>query len=213
MATRAHRPRGSLSPVQQGGIAAAVITTVGGIIVAALNNYTPHIKPVTSPVPSSAMASPSGATASKESTWTTITPPPLGQGSDQGPVDKYAVNDSGTEVKVWGHAEKDTDGMIVLIGPQPSGGFWPAFANVVNYQWQADIATAPQISEGYKIWAIPHTPSGHASSHPVKFTFQGTDPSSTTPSPPPDLNCAVQHGPDCFKGPGWGPPTVYQPNQ
>jgi len=140
----------------------------------------------------------------------------VSQGSDQGLVDKYAINDSGTEVKVWGHADKDADGMIVLIGPQPSGGFWPAFANVVNHQWQADVKTDPQISEGYKVWAIPHTPSGGAPGQiPVKFTFQATGPTSTTPPPPPDqiMNCAAQHGPDCFTGPGWGPPSVYQPNQ
>jgi hypothetical protein len=139
----------------------------------------------------------------------------VSQGSDQRLVDKYAINDSGTVVKVWGHADKDVDGVFVLIGPKSPVGFWPAFTNVFDQQWEADVPTEPQVSQGYKIWAIPHTPSGGAASpNAFKFTFQGTEP-TTSPPPPPDqiMNCAVQQGPDCFTGPGWGPPSVYQSNQ
>jgi hypothetical protein len=187
-----------------GVVAAAVIAAVASIIVALSNR-----KPVPPPVPSS-------GTAPKGSTWTTFTPTPVSQGSPQGPVDKYAVNDSGTEVTVWGHADKDVDGMFVLIGPKPSGGYWPAFTNVFNQQWQADVATEPQISQPYQIWAISHTPTGGAASETaLKFTFPETEP-TTTPPPPPDqqlLNCAAQNGPSCFTGPGFGPPSVYQPNR
>jgi hypothetical protein len=223
MASHAHNPGDSRRTPKAklyGGIAAALITAGTPIGVAVVNHIGSDSPPIgsvsTAPTPPPPV--PSGATASKPSepsTWTTITPTPVSQGSDQGPVDKYAINASGTEVKVWGHADRDADGMIVLIGPQPSGGFWPAFANVVNHQWQADVKTDPQISEGYKVWAIPHTPSGGAPGQsPVKFTFQATGPTSTTPPPPPAImNCAAQHGPDCFTGPGWGPPSVYQPNQ
>jgi hypothetical protein len=205
MASHAHRPGDSVSAAKitaYGVVAAAVIALVGTIIVALSND-----KPVPPPVPSA-------STASKGSTWTTFTPTPVIQGPDQSPVDKYAINDSGTEVTVWGHADKDVDGMFVLIGPKPSGGYWPAFANVFNQQWQADVPTEPQISQPYKIWAISHTPSsGAASPNALKFTFQGTQP-TTTPPPPPDplLNCAAQNGPSCFTGPGFGPPSVYQSN-
>ena len=197
-----------------GGIAAALITAGTPIGVAVVNHIGSDPRPIgsvpTTPIGSVALPPPPAVP------WTTITPTPVSRGSDQGPVDRYAINASGTEVKVWGHADKDADGMIVLIGPQPSGGFWPAFANVVNHQWQVDVKTDPQISEGYKVWAIPHTPAGGAPGQsPVKFTFRATGPTSTPPPSPADqiMNCAAQHGPDCFTGPDWGPPSVYQLNQ
>lgn len=217
MSSHAYNPRNSRATPKvklYGGIAAALITAGTPIGVALVNHIgsgSPPIGSVSTPPTVT-----NGATASMPSTWTTITPTPVSQGSDQGPVDKYAINASGTEVKVWGHADKDADGMIVLIGPQSSGGFWPAFANVVNHQWQANVKTDPQISEGYRVWAIPHIPGGSAPGQiPVKFTFQATGPTSTTPPPPPGqlMECAAQHGPDCFNGPGWGPPSVYQPNR
>jgi hypothetical protein len=190
-----------------GTVGAAVIAMVGAIIVARSNDHSSP--PVATPIASSSV------TASKVSTtWTTMTPTPVSPGSDQGLVDKYAINDSGTEVKVWGHADKNVDGVFVLIGPKPVG-FWPGFTNVFNQQWEADVPTDPQISPGYKIWAYPHTPSGGAASpNALKFTFQATGSTTTPPLPPDQLkNCAAQHGPDCFTGPGWGPPSVYQPNQ
>jgi hypothetical protein len=189
-----------------GAVGAAIIGAVATTIVARSSGHSSQT--LTTPIVSSSV------TASKVSTWTTTTPTPVSPGSDQGLVDKYAINDSGTEVKVWGHADKNVDGVFVLIGPKPVG-FWPGFTNVFNQQWEADVPTEPQISPGYKIWAYPHTPSGGAASpNALKFTFQAPG-SPTPPPPPPDqiMNCAAQHGPDCFNGPGWGPPSVYQPNQ
>jgi hypothetical protein len=48
----------------------------------------------------------------------------------------------------------------------------------------------------------------------LKFAFQ-TDPPTPPPPPPPDqlVNCVEQFGPSCFTGPGFGPPSVYQPKQ
>ena len=217
MATRAYRPGSTVSGAKlgvYGGIATALITTVGGIIVAVMNH--PNVVPLSNDTTVSAPV-PASATASKESTWTTITPNPVSKGSDQGPVDKYAINDSRTEVKVWGHADKGVDAVFLLIGPKPSaGGYWLAFTTIFNQQWEADVTTAPQISPDFKIWAIPHTPDGGApSGKPVTFTFQNDPPMPPKPPPSPDplMNCAAQHGPDCFTGPDWGPPSVYQPNQ
>lgn len=188
-----------------GGIAAAVIGAVAAVIVARSNVHSSP--PVATPVVSSSVKAPS------VSTWTTMTPTPVSPGPDQGLVDKYAINESGTEVKVWGHADKNVDGVFVLIGPKPVG-FWPAFTSVFNQQWEADVPTEPQISPGYKIWAYPHTPNGSAATpNALKSTFHATGP-TTTPLPPPGqiMDCAAQLGPDCFNGPGWGPPSVYQPN-
>jgi hypothetical protein len=209
MATHAHDTGNSALSAAKitayGAVGAAIIGAAATTIVARSSGHSSP--PLTTPTVSSSVA------ASKEPTWTTVTPTPVSPGAEQGLVDKYAINDSGTEVKVWGHADKNVDGVFVLVGPKPVG-FWPGFTTVFDQQWEADVPTEPQISPGYKIWAYPHTPTGGAARpNAFKFTFQ--DPGSTTPSPPPDqiMNCAAQHGPDCFNGPGWGPPSVYQPNQ
>jgi hypothetical protein len=205
MTTRAHGPGSTVSGAKlgvYGGIATALITAIGSIIVAMMNHH--DVVPVSNDKTMSA--------ASNESTWTTITPT-VSQGSDQGPVDRYAINDSRTEVKVWGHADKGVDGVFLLIGPKPSaGGYWLAFPTIFNQQWEADVPTEPKISPDFKIWAIPHTPGG---ARPMKFTFQNDPPMPPKPTPSPDplMDCAAQHGPDCFTGPDWGPPSVYQPNQ
>ena len=122
MTTQAHGPGSSTVSGAKlgvyGGIATALITAVGSIIVAMMNHH--DVVPVSNDKTMSA--------ASNESTWTTITPRAVSQGSDQGPVDRYAINDSRTEVKVWGHADKGVDGVFLLIGPKPSaGGYWLAF--------------------------------------------------------------------------------------
>jgi hypothetical protein len=179
-----------------GGIATALITTIGGIIVAVMHQGNP-VDPV-----------------SKVSTATTIIPTTLRQESARGKYDKLAFSDSG--VTVYGHAESDVDGVFVLVGPKPSGGYWVGFANVFNQQWQADVATQAKIQpDEYPVTTYYHR-SGGAAARPsaFKLTFQGATPTTAPPSPTnPIVNCAEQHGPDCFTGPGWGPPSVYQPNQ
>jgi hypothetical protein len=151
--------------------------------------------------------------ASTEPAPTTISHPPMSQISNLGSVDKVEINGSGTEVTVTGSAEKDVDSVVVLVGPRASGGqYWANVANVSNQQWQLSVATDPHLPEPYTIEARYHTVSGAAvTPRAFKVTFQGATP--TTPPPPPGnqiVNCAEQFGPNCFNGPGWGPPSVYQ---
>lgn len=200
MATHAHDPGNSFS-AKQGGIAVAVITTVGGIIVAGLNLIGVFDK---------------GAPSSIEPAPTTISKPPQ-QTSPMGSMDKVEINAEGTEVTVTGSARKDVDSVAVMVGPRQSGGqYWASQASVFNQQWKVEVATDPRLPQPYTIDTRYHSVSGGAASESAfKFTFfQGTEP---TPPPPPAnqiVNCAEQNGPNCFNGPGWGgPPSVYQSNQ
>ena len=85
----------------------------------------------------------------------------------------------------------------------------------MDQQWQAEVATDPSWQK-YPLKTIaadgscPRVTTASA----LKFPFQGTEP-TTTPPPPPDqiLDCAAQFGASCFTGPGFGPPSVYQPKQ
>jgi hypothetical protein len=206
-----------------GTIGAAIISAVTTTVVGVLNNNG------------------SDATVSNGPPPTTITPTAI-QVSDRGSANQFVISATG-EVTVSGSAQEDVNGMFVLIGPKPSGGYWGSYANVVNEQWQADVATDPPW-QNYTISAYPYyassggaapspgappapnttsqpaVPAGRlvsetASQSALKFAFQ---PEPTTPPPPPPvpddlLNCAVQFGPSCFTGPGFGPPSVYQPKQ
>ena len=201
MATHAHDPGNSFSAAKQGGIAVAVITTVGGIIVAALNQIGVFDK---GPSPSAGPAP------------TTISNPPQ-QTSPLGSMDKVEINAAGTEVTVTGSARKDVDSVAVMVGPRQSGGqYWASQASVFNQQWKVEVATDPRLPQPYTIDTRYHSVSGGAASESAfKFTFfQGTEP--TTPPAPPNqiVNCAEQNGPNCFNGPGWGgPPSVYQSSE
>jgi hypothetical protein len=199
MATQARGPGSTVSGAKlgvYGGIATALITTVGGIIVAVMN------RPV-DPVPPG-------------STPTTVSTPTIsaGAGLSFSPV----ING---KLTVSGSAQKDVNGMYVVIGPKPSGGYDTGCGNVVNQHWQAEVATDPSWQQ-YPLVTVPYygsscvATSAGASAYNAsayKFTFQGTGP--TTPPPPPDqnLDCAAQHGPSCLNGPGFGPPSTYQPNR
>jgi hypothetical protein len=134
------------------------------------------------------------------------------------------INGTG-DVTVSGSAEKDVNSVFVVIGPKPSGGYWVGYANVSNQQWQADVPTNPPW-QNYTISAYYYGPSGSAapmgrlvpdttSQTALKFTFKETEPSTAPPPPPPAqiVTCAVQFGPSCFNGPGFGPPSVYQSNK
>ena len=123
------------------------------------------------------------------------------------------------KLTVSGSAQKDVNGMYVVIGPKPSGGFDTGCGNVVNQHWQAEVATDPSWQQ-YPLVTVPYygsscgaTSASAYNASAYKFTFQGTEP--TTPPPPPrdqNLDCAAQHGPSCLSGPGFGPPSTYQPN-
>ena len=200
MATHAHGPGDSVSAAKlslYGTIGRALIAAVSAIIVGVVNH--------------------NGGTVSKEPTSTTFTPTALSEVSDRGSFDKVAINDSGTGVTVSGRAEKDVNRVFVLVGPKPSGGYWVGFADVLNQQWQADVQTEPRIPQPYTIAAYYYGPSGGAASQgAMKFTFQGTEPTTPPPPAPPAdqiVDCAVQFGPSCFTGPGFGPPSVYKSNQ
>jgi hypothetical protein len=143
---------------------------------------------------------------------TTISHPPMTQTSNLGSVDKVEINGSGTEVTVTGSAERGVDSVVVLVGPRESGGqYWANVGSVSNQRWKLSVATDPRLPEPYTIEARYHSVSGTAV-RPSAFTFtlQGTEP-TTTPPPPSNqiVNCAEQFGPNCFNGPGWGPPSVY----
>ena len=200
MASHAHDPGGSsISAVKMGGIAVALITTVGGIIVAVVNQ-----------VGSVDVAS-KGATASQGPTPTISTATNQAQ-PDAGLRFSPLING---KLTVSGSAEKDVIGMYVVIGPKLSGGYDTGCGNVVDQRWQAEVATDPSWPQ-YGVVTVPAYGScvvaTRASAY--KFTFQGTEP--TTPPPPPPnqvLDCAAQFGPSCFNGPGFGPPSTYQPKQ
>jgi hypothetical protein len=203
-----------------GSIGTALIGAVSAIIVQMVNHD--NVSPVSNGTPP-----------------TNITPTAR-QVSDRG----SAVISGTGDVTVSGSAQQDVNGMFVLIGPRPSGGYWVGYANVVNQHWQANVATEPPW-QNYTIEAYPYFgPSGgappgappvpKATSEPavpavapggrlvsettsqtaLKFTFQTPGP-TTPPPPPPDqiVDCAVQFGPSCFTGPGFGPPSVYQSKQ
>lgn len=120
------------------------------------------------------------------------------------------------KLTVSGSAQKGVNGMYVLIGPKQSGRYDTGCGNVVNQQWQAEVATDPSWLK-YPLQTVPaygNCPGATTLASAFKFTFQETDP-TTSPPPPPDqiLDCAAQFGPSCFTGPGFAPPSVYQPKQ
>jgi hypothetical protein len=195
MATsHAHDPGDPVSAARitaYGGVGVALIGAIAAIITGVVNHYSVS----TGPTP------------------TTISHPTLTRISNLGSVDKVEINGSGTEVTVTGSAVQDVDNVAVLIGPRESGGqqYWANVGNVSNQQWKLSVATEPHLPQPYTIEARYHRVSG-ASPSAFKLTFQGTEP--TTPPPPSPtnqiVNCAEQFGPNCFSGPGWGPPSVYQ---
>jgi hypothetical protein len=58
---------------------------------------------------------------------------------------------------------------------------------------------------------VSETTSGSTGNRALNVTVE---PTTTAPPIPEELvNCAVQFGPSCFTGPGFGAPSVYQPKQ
>ena len=184
-----------------GTIGTAIIGAVTTIVIGVLNH--PHSSGVSTGPPPTAIT-PAAMTIT----------PTASRSSDSGSAYRFVIGGTG-DVTVSGSAQPDVMGMYVLIGPKPSGGFWGAYANVLNQQWQADVLTDPPW-QNYPIEVHPYYgPSGGATRpNALKFTFQGTGP-TTPPPPPPDeiLKCAEKFGPSCFNGPEFGPPSVYQSNQ
>lgn len=198
MTTQAQDPTASVSAAKiaaYGTVGVTLIGTIGTVVTMLIGHD-------------------SGTSASPGPAPTTISHPTPNQPSSQGSVDKVEINGSGTEVTVTGSAAKDVDSVAVLIGPRESGGqYWANLARVSDQQWKLTIATDPRLPEPYTIEARYHTATRvGASEAAFKITFPETEP--TTPPPAPTnqiVNCAEQYGPNCFNGPGWGPPSVYQP--
>jgi hypothetical protein len=196
MASHAHSPGDSVS--------AAKITaycTVGVAIIGLITAAVGLLKPFTD-----SKGPPTNSTAT-----TTVTPVDAGL--------RFSPIING-KLTVSGSAQKDVNGMYVVIGPKPSGGYDTGCGNVVNQHWQAEVPTDPSWQQ-YPLVTVPYYGSScgatSASAHNAsayKFTFQGTEPTTPPPPPPPDqnLDCAAQHGPSCLTGPGFGPPSTYQPN-
>jgi hypothetical protein len=118
------------------------------------------------------------------------------------------------KLTVSGSAQKDVVGMYVMIGPKPLGEYDTGCGNVADGRWQAEVSTDASWPK-YPMVTVPAYGSciGATSARPLNFTFQGSE--TTTPSLPPGqiLDCTKQNGPSCLTGPGFGPPTTYQPNQ
>ena len=149
-----------------GTIGTAIIGAVTTIVVGVLNHNNGS---GVSPGPPSTAITPAAMTIT----------PTASQVSDSGSAYRFVIGGTG-DVTVSGSAQPDVIGMYVLIGPKPSGGFWGAYANVSNQQWQADVLTDPPW-QNYPIEVRPYYgPSGGANRpNALKFTFKGTEP--TTP--------------------------------
>ena len=205
MALHARGPGSDSVTIARIGLYSAIIAAVGGIVVALVNHFDgfgPSMEPPSTITPVAAA--------------TTITPTAK-QTSDSGSAYRFVIDGTG-DVTVSGEAQPDVMGMYVVIGPKPSGGFWGAFANVSNQQWQANVRTDPPW-QNYPIEVRPFygPKGGDTRPNTFKFTVQGIQAAATTTSPPPSpdeiLKCVEQLGPSCFQGPEFGPPSVYQSNQ
>jgi hypothetical protein len=152
----------------------------------------------TNPPPTTAVAAPTTTSLSNGAPDTGLRFSPLTNG----------------KLTVSGSAQKDVVGMYVMIGPKPLGGYDTGCGNVADGRWQADVSTDASWPK-YAMVTVPAYGScvGATSARPLNFAFQGSE--TTTPSLPPGqiLDCTKQSGPSCLNGPGFGPPTTYQPNQ
>jgi hypothetical protein len=194
MASHAHSPGDSVSVAKLGlfgTIGAATIGAVTTLVVGMSNRNDVDIVPT-------------GSTPTISAAPTEVPP-------DAGLRFSPVING---KLTVSGSAQKDVNGIYVVIGPKASGQYDTGYGNVVNQQWQAEVPTDPSWQQ-YPLVTIPYYGSSGVarSASAYKFTFQGTEP-TTPPAPPPHqiLDCAAQHGPSCFNGPGFGPPSPYHPN-
>jgi hypothetical protein len=188
MASQAHSTGDSISVAKLG-----LFGTIGGAIITAVTtlvvNHSNHTEAITNE---------SKSTSSVEA-------PPGGL--------SFSPVTNGT-LTVSGSAQKDVNGMYVVIGPKPSGRYDTGYGPVVNQRWQAEVPTDPSWQQ-YSVVTIPYYGSTADAARPsaYRFTVQGFDPTTTPPAPPDQkLNCAAQQGPSCLTGPGFGPPSTYQPD-
>lgn len=202
MTSHAYRPGDSVSAARitaYCGVVIALITTIGGIATLVLDRNSVDSKgQLTAAVTSAAITSAPTATSL-----------PNGR-PDTGLRFSPLING---KLTVSGSTLNDVTGMYVVIGPKSSGGYDTGCGNVVNQRWQTEVTT--DVSwPSYPLVTVPAYGSCvvATSASAFKFTFQGTE----TPTPPPSdeiLECAKQNGPSCFDRPGFGSPTIYEPNQ
>lgn len=196
MASHVHGPDESVSAARitaYCGVAVALISMAGGIITL-LANHEGKSMPVTTAVANSV---PTATNSSPEAPDTGLRFSPLVDG----------------KLVVSGSTLKNVIGMYVVIGPKSSGGYDTGCGNVVNQRWQTEVTTDASWPN-YPLVTVPAYGScvGATRASAFKFTFQGSE--TTTPSAPsPILDCVRANGPSCFTGPGYGPPTTYQPRQ
>lgn len=118
------------------------------------------------------------------------------------------------KLTVSGSTQKDVVGVYVVIGPKTAGGYDLGCGNVVDQQWQAEVATDASWPN-YPLVTVPAygACTGGKGAHPLGFAIQATEPVTPTPPPGQVVDCTKQYGPSCLSGPGFGAPTTYQPNQ
>ncbi len=203
VATEPHAPVGNESSstakfAMIAGIGTALVTTIGSIVIAIGQHPNDGGAPKETPAQTS----------------TVITPPPPDD-SALGWLDKVTIEDAGSQVAVTGGAARNVESVVVMIGPRQSGGqYWAAGADVFDRRWSLVVATDPSLPTPYEIKAYFKKRPG-ADVRPASWNI----PRATTPVPAPtpvpgqEAACAVESGDSCFKGPGWGAPTIYRSDQ
>jgi hypothetical protein len=208
MASHAHRPSYS-GGANITAVVVALITTIGGITGLVLTrNSSDSGGPPT--VPTTSVPMTSAAAITQTPTTTSLANGARNTGLRFSPL-------TNGKLTVSGSADKDVIGMWVMIGPKssPDVRYDAGCGNVVNGLWQTEVTTDASW-QNYPLVTQPTYDSCvvATSASAFKFTFQlpGT---TTVPPPSPDqiLDCVKQNGPSCFSGPGFGPPTTYEPNQ
>jgi hypothetical protein len=194
MASHVHGPDQSLSAARitaYSGVAVALIGLTGGVI-HLVGDDGGRSMPVTSAVATSAPTT----TSLKGTPDTGLRFSPLVDG----------------KLVVSGSTVNDATGMYVVIGPKSSGGYDTGCGNVVDQRWQTEVTTDASWPN-YPLVTVPAYGScvGTTKASAYRFTFQ--DSATTTPSAPYPADCVRLYGASCFTGPGYGPPTTYQPRQ
>jgi hypothetical protein len=180
--------RGKL--LKDSAVVVAVLTTFGGIAVAAINVLPKIMEP--------------DHQASSEPLPKTVEWSPYGEVEH--------VKPDGSEISVTGISAKDVEGLVVGIGPRPGGEYWTAPATVANGEWTAVVTTDSGLPSDYKMKVWYRIRPSESKGAGLTFRLDPPPPSpSPSPSSPADIAaCAAQHGDACFNQPGWQQPSVYQ---
>jgi hypothetical protein len=132
---------------------------------------------------------------------------------EAGPESTFSFGMDGDVVSFSGPAAPGVNGMFILVGPKPEGGFWPGYGLVADDRWQVDVPITPPF-KNYEVTFIPQFDSSQTGVRPVDFRLGAQEPGPSTWAPSPQdqiMECAAQYGPVCFQDPRFGAPSVYQP--